>query len=107
MAKCAAYFFIAHKGLLAPDPGGVIISYNPPPDQLVPYDAWNSTLPATTVNVHMLAGLVSSLRFLKKLGLEKLWEHSRQLRRRFMDRIQSRFVVVGEESGMGDRKSVV
>jgi 4-aminobutyrate aminotransferase-like enzyme len=77
------------------------VSHNAPQDELVPYDAWNSTLPATTVNVHMLAGLVSSLRFLKELGLEKLWEHSRRLRRRFVDRIQPLFSVVGEESGMG------
>ena len=99
--QCASYVFSAHKWLLAPEPCGVIVSHNPPPKALVPYDAWHSSLPATNVNVHMLAGLVSSLRFLKKLGLEKLWEHSRQLRRRFIDRIQSRFVVVGEESGMG------
>jgi len=100
IAKCASYVFSAHKWLLAPEPCGVIVSYNPPPDQLVPYDAWNSTLPATTVNVHMLAGLVSSLRFLKKLGMEKLWEHSRRLRRRFVDRIQALFTVVGEDSGV-------
>ena len=99
--QCDSYVFSAHKWLLAPEPCGVIVSHNPPPDELVPYDAWNSALPATTVNVHMLAGLVSSLRFLKQLGLERLWDHSRQLRRRFIDRIQSRFAVVGEESGMG------
>src|SRR5205085_2299582 len=99
--QCASYVFSAHKWLLAPEPCGVIVSHNPPPKELVPYDAWNNSLPATTVNVHMLAGLVSSLRFLKKLGMERLWEHSRQLRRRFVDCIQSRFVVVGDESGVG------
>jgi selenocysteine lyase/cysteine desulfurase len=99
--RCASYVFSAHKWLLAPEPCGVIVSHNAPQDELVPYDAWNSRLPATTVNVHMLAGLVSSLRFLKELGLEKLWEHSRRLRRRFVDRMQPLFSVVGEESGMG------
>src|SRR5436305_3391771 len=99
--KCASYVFSAHKWLLAPEPCGVIVSHNPPPDELVPYDAWNNSLPATTVNVHMLAGLVSSLRFLKKLGLERLWEHSRQLRERFVGRTKHLFNVVGEESGMG------
>jgi selenocysteine lyase/cysteine desulfurase len=100
ITRCASYVFSAHKWLLAPEPCGVIVSYKPPSGQLVPYDAWNSTLPATTVDVHMLAGLVSSLRFLKKLGMERLWEHSWNLRRRFIDRIQSRFIVVGEDSGM-------
>jgi len=99
--KCASYVFSAHKWLLAPEPCGVIVSHNPAPDELVPYDAWNCTLPATTVNVHMLAGVVSSLRFLKKLGLERLWEHSRQLRERFVGRTKHLFNVVGEESGMG------
>jgi len=99
--KCSSYVFSAHKWLLAPEPCGVIVSFNPPSDELVPYDAWNSALPATTVNVHMLAGLVSSLRLLKKLDMERLWEHSRQLRRRFIDRTQSLFRVVGEGSGMG------
>ena len=100
VTKCVSYVFSAHKWLLAPEPCGVIISHNPQPDQLVPYDAWTSTLPATTVNVHMLAGLVSSLRFLKKLGMGRLWEHSRNLRRRFVNRTQSLFTVVGEDSGM-------
>jgi selenocysteine lyase/cysteine desulfurase len=100
ISQCASYVFSAHKWLLAPEPCGVIVSYRPQADELVPYDAWNSALPATTVNVHMLAGLVSSLRFLKKLGLETLWEHSRQLRQRFIDRIQNLFTVVGEGSGM-------
>jgi selenocysteine lyase/cysteine desulfurase len=100
IAKSSSYVFSAHKWLLAPEPCGVIVSYNPPPDQLVPYDAWNATLPATTVNVHMLAGLVSSLHFLKKLGMETLWEHSRKLRRRFVERTQSLFTVVGEHSGV-------
>ncbi len=99
--RCASYVFSAHKWLLAPEPCGVIVSHKPSPDGLVPYDAWNSTLPATTVNVHMVAGLASSLRFLKKLGLEKIWEHSRLLRRRFVGRMQTLFNVVGEESGMG------
>ena len=99
--KCASYVFSAHKWLLAPEPCGVIVSHNPAPDELVPYDAWNCTLPATTVNVHMLAGVVSSLRFLKKLGLERLWEHSGQLRERFVGRTKHLFNVVGEESGMG------
>lgn len=98
--QCASYVFSAHKWLLAPEPCGVIVSHNPPPGELVPYDAWNSTLPATTVNVHMLAGLASSLRFLKKLGLEEIWEHSRQLRQRFVGRMGSLFDVVGEGSGM-------
>src|SRR5579864_2873534 len=98
--RCASYVFSAHKWLLAPEPCGVILSHNPPANELVPYDAWNSALPATTVNVHMLAGLVSSLRFLKSLGLERLWLHSRQLRRRFVERIQNLFDVVGEGSGM-------
>jgi selenocysteine lyase/cysteine desulfurase len=98
--QCASYVFSAHKWLLAPEPCGVIVSHNPCPNELVPYDAWNTTLPATTVNVHMLAGLVSSLRFLKKLTLERLWEHSRQLRQRFIHRIQGLFDVVGENSGM-------
>lgn len=99
IAKCSSYVFSAHKWLLAPEPCGVIVSYKAPPDQLVPYDAWNTALPATTVNVHMLAGLVSSMRFLKKLGMEALWEHSRKLRRRFVERTHSLFTVVGEESG--------
>jgi selenocysteine lyase/cysteine desulfurase len=47
----------------------------------------------------MLAGLVSSMRFLKKLGMEALWEHSRKLRRRFVERTHSLFTVVGEDSG--------
>jgi selenocysteine lyase/cysteine desulfurase len=99
--QCASYVFSAHKWLLAPEPCGVIVSHKPSPDELIPYDAWNSTLPATTVNVHMVAGLASSLRFLKKLGLEKLWEHSRQLRQRFVGRMQTLFDVVGDQSGMG------
>ena len=99
--KCASYVFSAHKWLLAPEPCGVIVSHDPAADELVPYDAWNRSLPATTVNVQMLAGVVSSLRFLKKLGLERLWEHSRQLRQRFIGRTQHLFKVVGEESGMG------
>jgi selenocysteine lyase/cysteine desulfurase len=98
--QCASYVFSAHKWLLAPEPCGVIVSHNPSSHELVPYDAWNTALPATTVNVHMLAGLVSSLRFLKKLTLERLWEHSKQLRRRFVHRIQGLFEVVGENSGM-------
>ncbi|HEV3037019.1 MAG TPA: aminotransferase class V-fold PLP-dependent enzyme [Candidatus Angelobacter sp.] len=100
ISRCSSYVFSAHKWLLAPEPCGVIVSHNPSSGELVPYDAWNNTLPATTVNVHMLAGLVSSLRFLKNLGLERLWEHSRQLRQRFVDRVQSQFVVVGEDTGM-------
>ena len=100
ISRCASYVFSAHKWLLAPEPCGVIVSHNPSPDELVPYDAWSSTLPATTVNVHMLAGLASSLRFLKQLGLERIWEHSRRLRQRFVGRIQSLFDVVGEGSGM-------
>ena len=99
VSQCASYVFSAHKWLLAPEPCGVIVSHNPPLDELVPYDAWNRTLPATTVNVHMLAGLVSSLRFLQQLGLERLWKQSRRLRRRFTDRIQGLFDVVGEGSG--------
>jgi selenocysteine lyase/cysteine desulfurase len=98
--RCSAYVFSAHKWLLAPEPCGVIVSHNVPPGALLPYDAWSSTLPATTVNVHMMAGLTSSLRFLKGLGLEKLWEHSRRLRRRFIERIHPIFNVVGEDSGM-------
>jgi len=98
--QCAAYVFSAHKWLLAPEPCGVIVSPRPQANEMVPYDAWSSTLPATTVNVHMLAGVVSSLRFLKKIGLKRLWEHSRQLRRRFVDRMSGLFDVVGEGSGM-------
>jgi len=101
IGRCSSYVFSAHKWLLAPEPCGVIVSHNPPSAELAPYDAWNNTLPATTVNVHMLAGLVSSLRFLKDLGLERLWEHSRQLRQRFVERVQSQFVVVGEDTGIG------
>jgi selenocysteine lyase/cysteine desulfurase len=100
VAKCSSYIFSGHKWLLAPEPCGVILTRKPSPEQLVPYDAWSSTLPATTVNVHMLAGIVSSLRFLRELGLEKLWEHSRELRRRFVARIQPCFAVVGDGSGM-------
>ena len=98
--KCCSYVFSAHKWLLAPEPCGVIVSHNPSVGELVPYDAWNSTLPATTVNVHMLAGVVSSLRFLAKAGLERLWEHSRLLRQRFVQRTRSLFQVVGEGNGM-------
>jgi selenocysteine lyase/cysteine desulfurase len=101
VAQCASYVFSAHKWLLAPEPCGVIVSHNPAPAELVPYDAWTSSLPATTANVHMLAGLVSSLRFLKKLGLENLWQHSKQLRTRFVERTRSLFKVVGEGNGMG------
>jgi selenocysteine lyase/cysteine desulfurase len=100
VGQCASYVFSAHKWLLAPEPCGIIVSCNPAADELTPYDAWTDALPATTVNVHMLAGLVSSLRFLERLGLEKLWEHSRQLRSRFIERTQSLFRVVGEGNGM-------
>jgi len=101
VAQCASYVFSAHKWLLAPEPCGVIVSHNPVPAELLPYDAWTSGLPATTVNVYMLAGLVSSLRFLRKLGLARLWQHSEQLKARFVERIRSLFKVVGEGNGMG------
>jgi len=40
------------------------------------------------------------LRFLAKAGLERLWEHSRLLRQRFVQRTRSLFQVVGEGNGM-------
>ncbi len=98
--NCASYVFSAHKWLLAPEPCGVIVSYGDTPRQAGPYDAWSRTLPATTVNVNMIAGLLSALRLIEEIGMEELWDHSRKLREQFVERTRSSFMVVGEKSGM-------
>lgn len=95
-----SYVFSAHKWLLAPEPCGVILSQRAVPQALIPYDAWSNALPSTTANVHLIAGLLSSLRLLEKLGFAALWAHSRELRKLFLERIGSKFMAVGENNGM-------
>jgi cysteine sulfinate desulfinase/cysteine desulfurase-like protein len=95
---CDSYVFSAHKWLLAPEPCGVILTQHE--SAVVPYDAWNKALPATTVNVQMIAGVLSSLRLLEELRLERLWAHSRELRERFVNLMQCKFSIIGEETGM-------
>jgi selenocysteine lyase/cysteine desulfurase len=97
LGECDSYVFSAHKWLLAPEPCGVFISQHE--SDVVPYDAWGKFLPATTVNVHMMAGLLSSLRLLEELKLERLWAHSRELRKRFINRMRCQFSIVGEDTG--------
>jgi selenocysteine lyase/cysteine desulfurase len=96
--ECDSYVFSAHKWLLAPEPCGVVLSQHE--HEVVPYDAWNRSLPATTANGHMMAGLLSSLRLIEDLKLERLWAHSRELRKRFINNMQCKFSVVGQDTGM-------
>jgi len=96
--ECDSYVFSAHKWLLAPEPCGVVLSQHE--GKAVPYDAWNKTLPATTANGNMMAGLLSSLRLIEELKLERLWAHSRELRKRFIHRMRCKFSIVGEDTGI-------
>jgi cysteine sulfinate desulfinase/cysteine desulfurase-like protein len=96
--ECDSYVFSAHKWLLAPEPCGVVLSQHE--GKVVPYDAWNKALPATTANGNMMAGLLSSLRLIEELKLERLWAHSRELRKRFINCMRCKFSIVGEDTGM-------
>jgi selenocysteine lyase/cysteine desulfurase len=98
--ECESYIFSAHKWLLAPEPCGIILSRRTGNDELIPYDAWSLTLPCTTANARTIAGLFASLRLLDKIGFESLWAHSRELQRRFLERMNSKLEFIGENTGM-------
>jgi selenocysteine lyase/cysteine desulfurase len=99
--ECDSFVISAHKWLLAPEPCGIILSLdNVHKEELVPYDAWNTNLPSTTANAHMVAGLLSSLRLLNELGFECLWTYSLELRKLFTERMASKFTFIGENTGL-------
>ena len=98
--ECDVYIYSAHKWLLAPEPCGIMLSRQETSRKLTSYDSWSNTLPLTTVSARTIAGLLGSLKFLERVGLEKLWSHSWELRRSLLERTQSKFMMVGENNGM-------
>jgi selenocysteine lyase/cysteine desulfurase len=95
-----AYVLSAHKWLMSPEPCGILFSRYEGDRLPRSYDSWGDELPINTASVHMVAGLAGSLELLKNVGVENLWERSRGLREYFLKRVQKKFKVIGEDSGL-------
>ncbi len=95
------YVFSTHKWLFSPDPCGVLLTARRRLGLNSPYDGSSrNALSETTVNFRSIAGLRASLELINKVGWEKIWDRSCQLRDHLISKLGEKFEVVGSETGL-------
>jgi hypothetical protein len=99
-APADAYVFAGNQWLMAPEPCGMVITRRTESNGASSGDFWDPALPMNEKGVVVLAGLWAGLSLWKAVRPERMFARSEELAKRFLSRVESEVVVIGEESGM-------
>lgn len=95
LSESHLYLFSAHKWLLSPEPCGILLTPKETLGSSQPYDCWSSAIPSSTSSARMIISFAGALKLLNNIRLDVLWMRSTELRKRFLKKIDSKFITVG------------